>query len=154
LYRGIFASDQTVLYDGLSQADIEYIMKKYKLIRPEDCPKQITKPTLLKNKYSDYEFDNIRINMPGAEKPHASKLGDELDFEKMKVNYDPDAKAATQVKKEDLQLRNYHKDGVLQEMVLKEQSMLRDTKSLNIFNSAGGEGDSFFNRAMRVTLPT
>jgi hypothetical protein len=98
MFRNIF-NENTSFLDDLTQDDIDFIMSKYGLIKPEDCPKAIKKPSFLKNKYSEYDFNKIRINMDEDEAQYvksvatvypdsAKKEDDEYDWQKLKVKYD------------------------------------------------------------------
>ena len=152
MYRGVF-SNKNVLLDALNQDDIDYIMKKYKLIKPEDCPKSIKNPEYKKNSYKPYEFDKIQIrlnnnennrsgtvkNVYGADPKALDPEDESYDWDKLKIKYDPNLKSDTDKKedKTDIKINNYYK-GVIQEyqqLVKKEQKNLNDTKDLNIFQN-------------------
>lgn len=140
-FRGIFDNKNSWL-DGLSQDEIDYIMGKYKLIRPEDCPKDITKPAFLKNKYYPYDYNKLKVkmeedagNVDSVRKiyPHPPNLNkdsnststpsvdDEYTWDKLRIRYETidekRVKGETKVKdpstKDKLKIGNYYKDDPL-----------------------------------------
>lgn len=160
MYRGIF-TDKASYLDGLSQDDIDYIMAKYKLIRPDNCPKPIVKPEFFKNKYPAYDFNKIKITLQDNENERSgtvAKLYDakaELDdkeedynWDKLKIKYDEDSKPipnAKDLSEEDMRVMNFYKKDTDMNYKLNEeldrihkyskveQEKLRDTKDMNIF---------------------
>lgn len=120
MFRGIF-TDKNSFLDGLSQSDIDYIMSKYGLIRPSDCPKDIKKPDFLKNKYAKYDYEKLKVYLDQGEKidnvakvyPDVGKSEeDEYDWNKLKVDYDEGAKAppsAKNIDAKDLKIGNFYK---------------------------------------------
>jgi hypothetical protein len=121
MFRGIF-TDKNSFLDGLNQTDIDYIMSKYGLIKPGDCPKDIKKPDFLKNKYGKYDYEKLKVYLDQGEKidnvakiyPDSGKSqeDDEYDWNKLKVNYSSDAKAPASAKKldtRDMRVGNFYK---------------------------------------------
>lgn len=131
MFRGIFNNDKNSFFDTLTQDDIDYIMSKYGLIKPEDCPKAITKPGFLKNKYSEYDYNKLKIYLDEDEKTRVGSVlkvyeqgsgvnkppdDDDYTFDKLKVKYDEDMKtsaAGKQITDKDLQIANKYKNDPL-----------------------------------------
>jgi hypothetical protein len=106
-------------------------MSKYGLIKPEDCPKAITKPGFLKNKYSEYDYNKLKIYLDEDEKTRVGSVlkvyeqgsgvnkppgDDDYDFDKLKVKYDEDMKTSASGKDlsdKDLQIVNKYKNDPL-----------------------------------------
>ena len=180
MFKGIFSEKNTYL-DGLSQDDVDYIMTKYGLIRPENCPKPLKTPEFSKNKYTKYDFDKLKIRLPDndgnrsgnvqkvyetdAQPPGAPKT--EYKWDKLKIKYDPGVKytSAPPVQAKDLKVNNLYS-----QLVSKEQQKLKDTSDLNIVPDTvttaqplakvepivpdtKSAQDSFFSRFMSVALP-
>ena len=156
-FRGIFAGRNLCL-EGLSQADIDHIMSKYGLIKPESCPKPLPDASLLKNKYPDYEFEKMRIKLDESSAkvrpvyPEPKEGDEEYSWQKLKVKYNQDVKAdpsAKDMTTKDFAVGNFYKKDPetnykitskkvasdytkFQEQVKKEQEKLNDTQDLNI----------------------
>lgn len=130
MFRGIFNNDKNSYFDTLTQDDIDYIMSKYGLIKPEDCPKAITKPGFLKNKYSEYDYNKLKIYLDEDEKTRVGSVlnvyeqengsakpqDEEYTFDKLKVKYDQNMKTAASGKNltdKDLQIVNKYKNDPL-----------------------------------------
>lgn len=158
MFKGIFNEISTFL-DNLNQNDLEYIMKKYGLIRPEDCPKAIKTPTFLKNAYTKYDYEKLKVYLPDSDKDKVGRVQkvyeaqpddgaeeEDYNWNKLKIKYDPNMKtsAGQQITDKDLQISNYYKTDPqmnyklsseaqkYEELVKKEQEKLLETKDLNI----------------------
>lgn len=158
MFRGIFNEISSFL-DNLNQTDIEYIMKKYGLIKPEDCPKAIKTPTFLKNAYTKYDYEKLKVHLPDSDKDSISRVQkvyeaepddgaeeEDYNWNKLNIRYDPNIKTSPgpQISEKDLQISNYYKTDPhmnyklsseaqkYEELVKKEQEKLLDTKDLNI----------------------
>lgn len=125
MFRGIF-TDKNSFLDGLSQSDIDYIMSKYGLIRPSDCPKNITKPGFLKNSYGKYDYNKLKVYLDQEERvENVAKVypdlvegesiqaaEDDYDWDKLKIKYDEGARApdsAREISRSDLRVGNFYK---------------------------------------------
>lgn len=123
MFRGLF-TDRNSFLDGLTQSDIDYIMSKYGLIKPSDCPKGIIKPDFLKNKYSKYDYEKLKVYLDQEDRvenvskmyPEGEAQGDgkedDYDWNKLKIRYDESSKAsqsAKDIKKSDLRVGNFYK---------------------------------------------
>jgi hypothetical protein len=74
-FRSIFMDNPQKYYDELSVDDLEYIKKKYKLLHPDECPKDITKKEMGTNKYSDYKLNKLQVDVDtGLERPKIKRL--------------------------------------------------------------------------------
>jgi hypothetical protein len=74
-FRSIFMDNPQKYYDELSADDLEYIKKKYKLLHLDECPKDITKKEMDKNKYSEYNLDKLTVDVDtGLERPKIKRL--------------------------------------------------------------------------------
>jgi len=130
MFRGIFNNNKNSYFDTLTQDDIDYIMSKYGLIKPEDCPKAITTPTFLKNKYSEYDYNKLKIYLDEDEKTRVGSVlkvyeqqngsakpqDEDYTFDKLKIKYDQDMKtsaSAKDLKESDLQIINKYKNDPL-----------------------------------------
>ena len=78
-FRGVFTN--TSCLDNLSENDVKYIKQKYKMVYEEDCPKpkdkecDCSKPgELITNKYSDIDYDKMRIDPKGLRDSSPSQL--------------------------------------------------------------------------------
>lgn len=156
MFRSIFSEGSPYL-DGLTQEEIDYIMSKYGLIKPEDCPKPVVAPKFQKTKYTKYDFNKLKVNVdgvdPAVEKTYASDaVEDEYSWDKLKIRYDSSSKPpaeATAASEGDLKIANYYKSDAstnykldatdaskeyerIKALALKEQQKLNDTKDLNI----------------------
>lgn len=166
MFRGIF-NEMNSFLDNLNQTDIDYIMKKYGLIRPDDCPKAIKTPTFLKNAYNKYDYEKLKVYLPDSDKDKISRVQkvyeaepddgaeeEDYNWNKLKIKYDPNMKTSESTQKlseKDLQISNYYKSDPqmnfklsseaqkYEELVKKEQEKLMETKDLNIVPDAPTE---------------
>jgi hypothetical protein len=123
MFRGVF-SDKNGWLEGLSQDEIDFIMKKYGLIRPEDCPKPISKPDMVRNKYSKYDFEKLKVKLADNEGNRSGNVlkvyeaesdlpqDEEYQWNKLKItlneNNKPHPKAA-KMQNKDLEVKNFYK---------------------------------------------
>jgi hypothetical protein len=89
MYKSIF-TPQSRIYDNITNDDILYIKDKYTLISPADCPKPVVQQQtscinekLLKNTYSDYDFEKIKIDPDYLKKVTSknNKINSPYEFE-------------------------------------------------------------------------
>ena len=160
LFRSIFINNQSYL-DGLSQADIDYIMSKYGLITPENCPKPITQTTFLKNKYPDYDFEKMKVYVDGTSSSDKNKV--------LKVYPEPEQDDKDKIhighkhKDGDLIVDNFHKeDPVTNFKLIKGELIPKTTNGETIkvptlsappVSTESTQQDNFFNRFMKIALP-
>ncbi len=63
IYRQLFSGEKkTSCIDSLTNDDLELIKKKYGLIYPEECPKIIKSPTMIKNTYGNYDWNKLKLD--------------------------------------------------------------------------------------------
>jgi hypothetical protein len=126
MFKSIF-TDKNSYFDNLTQDDIDYIMSKYGLITPNSCPKAIKTPGFIKNKYSEYDFDKLKIYLDENDKTNVnvdnvlkvyptskpeSNNDDDYTFDKIKIKYDENIKGTPTAKDmtvKDLNVNNYYK---------------------------------------------
>ncbi len=67
-YRSLFNGGEKTAscIDTLTPDDLELIKKKYGLINPDECPKVIQAPSLIKNTYNTYDWNKLKVE---ANKP-------------------------------------------------------------------------------------
>lgn len=136
MFRGIFTNKNAFL-DGLSQSDIDYIMNKYGLIHPEDCPKPITKPEFLKNTYNAYEFDKLKIKLDDVSNvgtvmklypQDTDYVDDNYKWNKIKTQFDED-KTKKYDETKDTKVQNFYR--VDPEMNYKNQNQPQIVKEFD-----------------------
>lgn len=99
LMRSMYSDDSRLLYDNLSQADLDYIKDKYKIMQA--CPKPITVESCYNKKikepvYVDYDYDELKV------KPSSIKRG-----QKVLGTYDENDKIAPVTKLEEIKEKDY-----------------------------------------------
>lgn len=175
LYRSIFSGTNACL-DDLTQDDLDYMRAKYGLIYPDQCPKSISKPDFLNNKYDGYNYDNIRIRLDDIttddntvvnlyEKEVPTTQEDDLVWDKLRIKFGNQVEPSAE---EDLpRVKNYFKDEMPPTKVplpLNPTSNKEPTKvlddDLNIKNyylnstpnqeSITQPTDTFFNKFMKI----
>jgi len=162
MFRAIF-TDKNAFFNSLSQDDIDYIMTKYGLIKPENCPKPVQTPNVLKNTYSQYDYDKLKVSLDNS----AKTVEDESDYSwnKLKINYEKDAVPdpdSANLRKKDMVVGNFYKNDSetnYTKQVKKEQDKLYATDDLNIIPDADDsmvmentkeKQDGFFSRFMKI----
>lgn len=66
IFRSLFG-DNNACITNLSEDDIQFIKSKHKLITVDECPKDIEVPKNKKNKYEDYDFERLKINIDSSQ---------------------------------------------------------------------------------------
>jgi hypothetical protein len=141
MFKSIF-TDKNSYFDNLTQDDIDYIMSKYGLITPNSCPKAIKTPGFIQNKYSEYDFEKLKIYLDENEKTNVDNVlkvyptskpetDDNYTFDKIKIKYDENIKGSPSAKDmtvKDLNVNNYYKTDP--EMNYKVNNKAEDTNEL------------------------
>ena len=68
LFRSMFTGDKRTMLEGLTPEELESLMKKYGLMYPNQCPANIKEPNQIKNNYSDYEWEKLKVSLDPAKK--------------------------------------------------------------------------------------
>lgn len=179
MYRKIFSG--TNLLDELSQDELNYIKNKFKLINPDDCPKPVIPKTsclneaLIKNTYTEYDFNKIRINpdsLPDSKKVGSPYMHEETEKKKdtkepsMKdyvykpisvTGEDEDGDSLKKVSSSgDLQVDNIYRTDPNIAYDQAHNVAFKDVK--NVINTAkppaNGSSNTFLNKLMNMFLPS
>lgn len=148
LYRSIFGSRENVL-NYLSADDIEYIKKKYKLMTPEECPKDVVKaPTFANNTYTDYDYDKLKVKLEDSDSHPSSnpKDDDVLDTIASKQYREIERLAQRQ---QNMNLR------IGQTETSRDRQTTEDLPALTKkeFTLNSDKSDSFFNKFIKILVP-
>lgn len=83
LYRNLFNDQKQNAVEMITTDDISSIKTKFGLIHPNQCPAAITKTPLIKNEYSDYEWNKLKVTLDSedGEKKIRSKYAEETTSE-------------------------------------------------------------------------
>lgn len=83
LYRSIFQDRESFL-NFLTIDDLEYIRKKYKLLYIDECPKILKNNELIKNKYDDYNYNQLKVEIDQRDflkqKPHDDEYEPRVEY--------------------------------------------------------------------------
>ena len=155
MFRGIFTNDRASYLDTLSQSDIDYIMDKYKLIKPEDCPKPIKTPSFLKNKYQEYDLKKLKIFLDEQENQQSTNVKaktlpadeDKYTWDRLKLENPTNPNRKPELTLSNLYKKDPETNYKLQEtpsaiynkiktLAAAEKQAVQDTSSLNIVPQA------------------
>lgn len=76
-FRGLFSDDNACL-ENLTEEDLKYIKSKYKLLSPDECPKEVKPVKPRKNKYQDYDYNRLKVRLHDSIDTNTSALDDPI----------------------------------------------------------------------------